>query len=111
MNAPVLALPPLMTQTTAFLLLDDAHGNLLAALSERMDCIDCKGSGSGWCNLCGWRYLASEDTGRALGQLRACKSDRLAREIVSSVMGRLADAKRFGDSYEVAFGVLAGGAR
>ena len=110
MNA-TMTLPALMTQTTAYLLLDDAHGNLLAALTERMDCVDCKGSGSGWCNLCNWRYLASEEVGRALAQLRACRADRMAREIVTLVMDRLADAKRFGDAYEIAFGVTAGGAR
>lgn len=107
-----MTLPALMTQTTAFLLLDEALGRLDRALNDPFDCIACKAAGTGWCEACTRLDRARDEIGQAKTQVRACLSDPQAREIVTGVMDRLADKKRFGDASEIAFfGAVAGGAR
>jgi hypothetical protein len=110
MTAPM-TLPALTTQTTAFLLLDQAQENLLAALYERTDCQDCKAS-AGWCEQCIGIGLAEDVVGPAIARVRFCLSDPHARMIVIEVMDTLADTASFGSASEIAFfGAVAGGVR
>lgn len=107
-----MTLPALMTQTVAFLLLDEAEGRLNAALNEPFDCGACKAAGTGWCETCLKLDAALDVIGPAKYHVKICRSDNKARGIVVRAMDEVADKARFGDAYDIAFfGVVAGGAR
>jgi hypothetical protein len=91
-----------MTRALAFILLDDAWQALDAAVSERMDCGDCKAA-AGWCEKCAGLDKAAEQVKQAWGHVRIVQSDEQAQEIVKAVIALLSDKRRYGDAGEVAF--------
>jgi len=110
MTAAVLTHTPALSKDLAELILDGAWKALDDKLTERADCVFCKGAMSGWCEECTDVNVALELIAGAKTQVRRCHSDRQAREIVIGLTGALTGTGRYGIASGTRI-VTAGGAR